>query len=113
MQNDSAHERNLSQGSQPGASISQRISTFPSKNPGCEQKSRGEPFPSLRSRTKWQLPIQLNLVKRSNVLPNVLLWLPGIRVLRAEYEPLQSFNLALISVKHNCALYQINSIVIF
>src|ERR1700740_2123320 len=100
MPSDLVHERNSSLGSQPDASLSQRTSTLPSKNPGCEQKSRGEPFPSLRSRTKWQLPIQLNLVKRPNALPNVLLWLPGIRVLRAEYEPLQSFNLALISVTH-------------
>src|ERR1700722_360975 len=97
MQSDSAHERNLSLGSQLGASVSQRISTFPSKNPDCEQKSREGPPPSLCSRTKWQLPVQLNSVERSDALQNVLLWLHGGCLLRERYELLQSFNLALIS----------------
>src|ERR1700722_18255641 len=95
MQNDSAHEQNLSLDSQLGALVSQRISTFPSKNPYCEQKSREGPLPSLCSRTKWQLPIQLNSVGRSDALQNVLLWLPGGCLLREWFELLQSFNFAL------------------
>src|ERR1700721_790072 len=94
MQNDSAHERNSSLGSQLGASVSQRISTFPSKNPDCEQKTREGPLPSLCSRTKWQLPIQLNSVERSDALQNVLLWLPGVCLPREWFELLQSFNFA-------------------
>ena len=96
MQNDSAHERNLGLGSQLGASISQRISTFPSKNPYCEQKSLEAPFPSLCSRTKWQLPIQLYSVERSDALQNALLRPPGGPLLWKWYELPQSFNLAFL-----------------
>src|SRR6516162_8079808 len=96
MPSDLARERNLSLGSQPGASVSRRISTFPSKNPSCDQKSRGAPLPWLCSPIKAQTPIEQYSAARSGDVPCESLWALGILRLPKWYEGPQSFNLARI-----------------
>src|SRR5215469_11051629 len=132
MQTDLVRERNLSLGSQPGASVSRRISTFPSKNPSCEQKSREAPLPWLCSSIKAQTPIAQYSAARSGALSYAFPGAFGILQLLERYEELQSFNLALIFVRFrnvidncshrffllgagppSCSVYEINSIPIF